>query len=145
MHNHIIGSDHRGVELKNYLIKHLADKFTNITNIGSDDRTASCDYPIIAQEMANLMLSSDDGYYGILICNTGIGMSIAINRYKKLRGALLTNITLAKAAKEHNNANVLCLGTINSTIENHLAMVNTFLEATFISKYQPRIDMLANF
>ena len=103
-----IGSDHGGFELKEFLVSKLKEIELLFEDIGyySCD---SVDYPDIARQMAGLMLNHKNSQ-GILICGTGIGISIAANRHRHLRAALCFNEEMARMSKKHNNANVLVLG-----------------------------------
>ena len=103
-----IGSDHGGLELKEHVIATLKELNLAYEDMGTHDRN-SCDYPDYAQKVAAAVVS---GKYdqGILICGTGIGMSIAANKVQGIRAALCNEIFSAKMARAHNNANILCIG-----------------------------------
>jgi ribose 5-phosphate isomerase B len=103
----IIASDHAGYELKQYLKSKLTDKDFEIIDIGTNS-SESVDYPSFAHGLASKVIS--ENIRGILICGSGIGMSMAVNKHKDIRGALCTNTEMAKLSREHNNANVLILG-----------------------------------
>lgn len=103
-----IGCDHGGIELKQELIKHLEEGGITCTDAGCHT-AESCDYPIYAKKVADLVLSGSCEL-GILICGTGIGMSIAANKVKGIRAALCSDCFSAEATREHNDANVLCMG-----------------------------------
>ena len=120
----IIGSDHAGVELKDFIKQSLLKEY-DIEDIGTFSKD-SCDYPDIAKKLANTMKTEKD-CLGILICGTGIGMSIAVNRYDFIRGALLYNKDVAKLSKEHNNANVAILGARTFSKETNLEFLKIFL------------------
>ena len=102
-----IGSDHGGVELKAVLAKALADQAT-IEDMGPADAT-SCDFPDYAGKVARAV-SAGTADFGILVCRTGMGMSMAANRYQNVRAAICGTVELAKLTRQHNGANVLCLG-----------------------------------
>ena len=124
-----IASDHAGVELKAALIKHLSAT----GHAATDEGTASADsvdYPDYAQKVAARLLS-DPSAYGILICGTGIGMSIAGNRFSHIRAALCQSSEEARLARAHNDANVLCLGARVVTIDAAIACVDAFLTTEF--------------
>ncbi len=112
--NIAIASDHGGFQLKQELIAYYAQKDILLIDLGTYN-TDSCDYPDIAKKMAETILSRRVDL-GILICGTGIGISIAANRYHGIRAALLYNDYVAEMAKKHNNANILVFGgrTMNS-------------------------------
>lgn len=103
-----IASDHAGFSLKNFLVKHLVEKGYAVHDLGPAD-TARCDYPDSAFAVTSA-LKKDDSAFGILICGTGIGMSMAANRVPGIRAALAACEFHARACRAHNNANVLCLG-----------------------------------
>lgn len=124
-----IGSDHGGFELKEKIKEFLREKNLEYKDFGC--KTAdSCDYPDYAKQVAECV-SSGECEKGILICGTGLGMSMAANKVKGVRAALCHNVETAKLSREHNNANILCLG--ERTIDNDLAMkiVETWLNTPF--------------
>ena len=102
-----IGNDHGGTELKNKIIAKFHDKFEFI-NCGTDGLD-SVDYPDYSKKVCNLVLEKKADF-GVLICGTGIGMSISANRYKGIRAGLCFNSQMARLTREHNDANILCLG-----------------------------------
>lgn len=104
----IIGSDHAGFILKNKLAAYLQQSGFDADDAGTYT-TESCDYPIIAKEVAQ---NIKEGKYekGILVCGTGIGMSIAANKVKGIRAAVVSDTCSAKMSRLHNDANILCLG-----------------------------------
>ncbi|RLG14847.1 MAG: ribose 5-phosphate isomerase B [Candidatus Nanohalarchaeota archaeon] len=103
----VIASDHAGFELKEHLKAVLRDKGRMIIDVGTNSNE-SCHYPVFAKKLCKEVLKSN--CFGILICGTGIGMSMAANRVNKIRAALCTTINMAQMARQHNDANVLCLG-----------------------------------
>jgi ribose 5-phosphate isomerase B len=103
-----IGCDHGGVELKKQVIKHLESLGITCTDVGCHD-TQSCDYPVYAGKVTDLV-TAGTCELGILICGTGIGMSMAANKVKGIRAALCSDCFSAEATRQHNNANVLCMG-----------------------------------
>lgn len=103
-----IGSDHGGFEYKKEIIKLLDVQGYNVEDFGTyTDK--SCDYPEFAKKVSNAVASGDYDR-GILICGTGIGMSITANKFRGIRAALCSDLFSAKATREHNNSNILCLG-----------------------------------
>ena len=102
-----IGSDHRGLELKQFIIKLITQAGHSYEDFGSYT-TDSVDYPDIAQKVAEAV-ARDNFERGILICDTGIGMSIAANKVKGIRAALCHDAFSARRARQHNDANILCL------------------------------------
>jgi len=99
----LIGSDHRGYLLKEAIRIHWPDSI----DVGCDS-SDPCDYPLIAQSLT-AKLSQQKAPFGVLICGTGIGMSIAANRHPSIRAALCTSSEMVEQARRHNDANVLCL------------------------------------
>ena len=103
-----LGSDQGGYGLKQEVIKHLEEKGMEYKDYGSYDEK-SCDYPVYAKKVANAIVAGECDR-GILICGTGIGISIAANKVKGIRAALCHDTFSAQATREHNDANVLCMG-----------------------------------
>lgn len=103
-----IGSDHGGFEYKASIIKALQDKGYDVVDMGTYS-PESCDYPIIAKKVARA-IAKGDFEKGILVCGTGIGMSMAANKVKGIRAAVCGDTFSARATRAHNNANILCLG-----------------------------------
>lgn len=138
-----IGSDHGGYELKLEIIKHLKDRGFDIKDFGCND-TSSCDYPVYAKAVSEAV-ANGECELGILICGTGIGMSMAANKVPGVRAALCSDCFSAQATKEHNNANVLCMGA--RTIGPGLALMITdiFLDTPFSNdeRHVRRISMFS--
>lgn len=133
-----IASDHAGVELKRQLIAHLQSKEFSISDEGTFS-TDSVDYPDYAQKVANCIQTNPDST-GILICGTGIGMSISANRYPHIRAALCQSEIEAQLSRQHNNANVLCLGAHIITTKIAIACVDAFLSTSFEGgRHQSRV------
>ena len=103
-----IGCDHGALELKEQLIEHLKKRGIECRDYGTYTKD-SCDYPVYARKVAEAVLSGECEE-GILLCGTGIGMSMAANKIKGIRAALCSDCFSAQATKEHNNANVLAMG-----------------------------------
>jgi len=139
----LLASDHAGFELKENIKRFLKEKGIDFQDLGANS-TESTDYPIYAKKMAELM--KDDEYKGILICGTGIGMSIAVNRFSHIRGALCKDNNAVELSRKHNNSNVLILaGRDDYTKENYQSMVDIFLTTEFEGgRHQGRLDMLNN-
>ncbi len=135
-----IASDHAGFPLKQHLVKFLSDKGYEVSDLGTDS-TESCDYPVFADKLCRT-ISDGTCQLGILVCGTGIGMSMAANKHKGIRAAVCENTFSSEFTRRHNNANVLCLGA--RVIGSGLAekITETFLESPFEGgKHQRRIDM----
>jgi ribose 5-phosphate isomerase B len=139
-----IGSDHAGTDMKEALCAHLRaqDRFTVLDH--GVCRGQSADYPVQARAVCRAVLADADGTApGILICGTGIGMSMAANRYRGIRAALCGCEFHARAAREHNNANVLCLGARVTGLELALSVVEAFLEASFHGgRHERRVNLI---
>lgn len=103
-----IGCDHGGRRLKDAIVKHLREKDIEVVDIGTYT-DESVDFPSYAEEVANQVVSGQSEL-GILCCGTGIGMSIAANKVDGIRAAVVSDTFSARATREHNNSNVLCLG-----------------------------------
>jgi ribose 5-phosphate isomerase B len=103
----VIASDHAGYELKQFIVERLKNKNYQIIDLGTDSLD-SVDYPNYAHQLASRVV--EENLKGILICGSGIGMSMAVNKHKDIRGALCTSTEMAKLSREHNDANVLILG-----------------------------------
>ncbi|MBB5265966.1 ribose 5-phosphate isomerase B [Catenibacillus scindens] len=124
-----LGCDHGGYELKQEIIKYLKDHELDYKDFGTYS-TESCDYPDYAQAVAKAILSGEC-QRGILICGTGIGISIAANRYPGIRAANCTDCFMAEATREHNDANILALGARVVGVGTAMKIVDTFLNTEF--------------
>ncbi|MCT4597583.1 MAG: ribose 5-phosphate isomerase B [Vallitalea sp.] len=124
-----IGSDHGGFLLKQEVIKYLEDNNIQYKDYGCYN-TDSCDYPDFAKKVCNSIVEKECEK-GILICGTGIGISIAANKVKGIRAALCHDCFSAAATREHNNANVLALGGRIIGVELALKIVDIFLNTEF--------------
>jgi ribose 5-phosphate isomerase B len=124
-----IGCDHRGIALKELIMPFLQNSGHSCQDFGCYS-TAPVDYPDIAQKVGKAVASSNFDQ-GILICSNGIGMSIAANKINGIRAALCHNAFAAQRARQHNNANVLCLRGENIDTESALEIVKTFLSTDF--------------
>ncbi len=124
-----IGCDHGGYELKKEIMKHLKERGIPFKDMGCDS-TASCDYPVYAKAVAEEVVGGNCEL-GILICGTGIGMSMAANKVDGIRAAVCSDCFSAKATKEHNNANILCLGARTLGAGLALMLVDTFIDTPF--------------
>ncbi len=136
-----IASDHAGFVLKAELIAHLSAAGHQIKDLGTHSKE-SCDYPVYANELCAEVLATENSV-GILICGSGIGMSIAANRHKGIRAALCTCEFQAKYTRLHNNANVLCLAERVTGCGVALAIADVFLSESFEGgRHSRRVDML---
>ena len=124
-----IASDHGGFNLKTFLVQHLKSKGHDVHDLGPSD-PSSCDYPLKAQAVTEALLKNKEAL-GILVCGTGIGMSMAANRVPGIRAAVCTNEFHASYARAHNNANIICLGERVSGQGIAADMVDIFLSTAF--------------
>lgn len=137
----VIGSDHGGFELKEVLSAHLKEKGFEVLDVGAYD-TNSVDYPDIA-EKACKKITEGEAAWGVLVCGTGIGISIAANKIKGIRCALVANEYCAEMTKRHNNANMIAFG--GRVIGPDLAknIVNAYISAAFEGgRHQNRVDKI---
>jgi len=136
-----IASDHGGFELKEKIYKYLLDNRYSVVNFGTNS-AESCDYPIFAKKVCTAILN--EGFdRGILICGTGIGMSMMANRFKGIRAACLSDKYSAEMTRKHNDSNVLCFGA--RVIDESLAkeIVDIWLKTEYeAGRHQKRIEML---
>lgn len=125
-----IGSDHGGYNLKAEIIKHLEKNGYEVKDFGTYKADESVDYPDYALEVANAIIAGE-AEKGILICGTGIGISISANKVPGIRCAVCTNSFMAKMAREHNNAQILAMGERVIGLDLALDIVDTFIKSNF--------------
>lgn len=136
----IIGSDHAGFNLKNKIIQYLEEKGISADDAGTYN-TNSCDYPLIAKDVCS-RISQGDYKKGILVCGTGIGMSIAANKVKGIRAAVVSDTCSAKMSRLHNDSNVLCLGERIVGEELAKDIVEIWLSTEFLGeRHARRVEM----
>lgn len=134
-----IAADHGGYDLKEALKTHY--ERLNFEDLGTYN-AESVDYPDVAKKMVRLILNGDVDL-GILICGTGVGISIAANRFKGIRAALIYNEDVARLAKEHNNANILVFGGRTMAVDDVIKYIDTFLQSAYEGgRHQRRLDKL---
>lgn len=138
----IIASDHAGFKLKEDLKIILNSKGINVIDKGTNSND-SCHYPVFAKKLCEDVLEKN--HFGILICGTGIGMSMAANRINKIRAALCTTEKMAKMAREHNNANVLCIGARILSLKQVENIMDVFLNTQFDIQNQRHIIRIGMF
>lgn len=136
-----IGSDHAGFALKKEIIAHLREKGTDLLEMGCMDGE-SCDYPLVAREVCE-KVTKGEAELAILVCGTGIGISIAANKCRGIRAAVCTDCYTAKFTRLHNNANVLCLGGRVTGSGAACEIVDTFLSTSFEGgRHQRRVEQI---
>lgn len=137
-----IGCDHGGYDLKNLIVSYLQDKGFEVSDLGTFSEE-SVDYPDFSNKVCQCVRSGECER-GILICGTGIGMSIAANRYSDIRAALCHEAFTARMSREHNNANILCLGARVIGTEVALDIVRVWINTEFAGgRHQRRLDLLS--
>ena len=138
----ILGGDHAAPELKKIVYDHLTAKGFEVEDVGTHS-AESCNYPDIARVLCK-KLQNGEGDLGILICGTGIGMSMAANKHRGIRAACCSDTFSARLTREHNDANVLCFGARVVAQGLALDLVDAFVNTEFQGgKHQKRIDMIA--
>lgn len=138
-----IGSDHGGFALKNEIINYLQNKGIDIKDYGTYS-VESCDYPDFALKVAEEVTNKKFDF-GILICGTGIGISIAANKVPGIRAALCGDTFSAHATREHNNANILALGARVTGVGLALDIVDTFLKTEFQGgRHEIRVNKISD-
>ncbi len=136
-----LGADHGGYELKEQVKKHLSDKGYEVIDFGTNS-TESVDYPVYAKKVGEAVVAQNADF-GIVICGTGIGISMAANKVKGIRAALCHNVFTARLAREHNDANVLAMGGRVLGTGLALEMVDVFLTTKFEGgRHKRRVDQI---
>ena len=138
-----LSSDHGGFNLKEQIFVYLCRKNFNVHNLGTNSLD-SVDYPDYSRLLVNKIKSRINAY-GILICGTGIGMSISANRDDQIRAALCTDTKMAKLSRQHNNANVLVLGGRILNVNMAKKIVDVFIDSDFeFGRHELRLNKLKN-
>lgn len=137
----VIGCDHGGFEHKNAIVEHLRSKGHEVNDCGIYE-LKSVDYPVIAEKVAN-EIAAGNAERGILVCGTGIGMSLAANKIKGIRAAAVSEHFSAKYTRLHNNSNIICLGGRVIGIGTALELVDLFIETEFEGgRHANRVNMI---
>lgn len=139
-----IGSDHAGYAMKEVIQAHLKEQGHDVLDLGVFEEVNSADYPDTAREVGEKVMENE-GSKGVLVCGTGIGMSIAANKVKGIRAAVAHDETTAKAASQHNNANVITFG--QRVVGNDVAkdIVDTFLSTPFEGgRHERRVNKITD-
>ncbi len=136
-----IGNDHAATELKWTIKEYVEGLGHEVVNFGTDDNE-SCDYPEFGKAVGRAVANGEVGC-GILICGTGVGISIAANKIKGVRAAVCSDVTTAHLVKEHNNANIIAFGARIVGQELAKDIVKSYLDAEFAGgRHQRRVDMI---
>ncbi|MDR2778904.1 MAG: ribose 5-phosphate isomerase B [Puniceicoccales bacterium] len=136
-----IGCDHGGYKLAMFLIKYLIKDDIDIFYYGTLSEKISVDYPDYAKRIAD-DIASFKSDFGLLICKSGTGMSIAANKVRSVRAANCWNVEVAKLAREHNDANVLCLGANFVSTKTAKEILDVFLNTKFATRHLKRIEKI---
>ena len=137
-----IGCDHGGLEHKNAIAEHLKERGFEVQDFGIYEQV-SVDYPEIALKVAN-SVAGGENQLGILVCGTGIGMSLAANKVKGIRAAAVSEHFSAKYTRLHNNSNILCLGGRVIGVGTALELADLFVDTEFEGgRHQRRVDMIS--
>jgi RpiB/LacA/LacB family sugar-phosphate isomerase len=136
-----IGSDHGGVELKDYLVSLLHAKDLDVSDLGTQGRE-SVDYPDFGREVS-LRVAKGEAERGILICTSGIGMSIVANKFPGVRAALVHDLDGARTSRQHNDANILVLSGAKTQKPAAREILETWLETPFAGgRHQRRVEQI---
>ncbi len=136
-----IGCDHGGVELKDFLVGYLRATGVEVCDLGTQGRE-SVDYPDYARGVSE-RVSAGQAERGVLICTTGIGMSIVANKFPGVRAALVGDVDGARSSREHNDANILVLSGARTAAPLAQAIINTWLTTEFAGgRHQHRVDKI---
>lgn len=140
--NIAIGSDHAGYEYKGFITEYLEEKGHNVIDCGTFSSEAA-DYPDYAYDTAQKVVSKE-AEFGILICGTGIGISIAANKVEGIRAAVVSTEFTAESSKTHNHANVIAFGSRVNTIEEVLHFLDVFMNAKWskAERHTQRVDKI---
>ncbi len=137
-----IGNDHAAVELKQEIMAYVTELGHEAINFGTDQKE-SCDYPLYGEKVARAIVSGEADC-GILICGTGVGISIAANKVRGIRAAVCSDVTTARLTKEHNDANIIAFGARIVGVELAKDIVRSYLDATFLGgRHEKRVAMLS--
>lgn len=136
-----IGNDHTSVDLKMEVMEYVKGLGHEVVNLGTDSQE-SCHYPVYGEKVARAV-AAGEADCGILICGTGVGISLAANKVKGIRCGVCSDTTTAHLIKEHNNANIIALGARIVGNEQAKDIVKSYLEAEFMGgRHQTRVDMI---
>ncbi len=135
-----IGCDHGGVELKDAVVRHLEEKGYTVNDCGTYNKD-SVHYPVYADKVCK-EIQSGNSELGILICSTGLGMSIAANKHKGCRASLCADTYSARLTRMHNNSNILCIGALVTGSALAMDIVDQYIESEFEGgRHATRVDM----
>jgi ribose 5-phosphate isomerase B len=136
----VFGSDHSALEIRANVKEYLKDLGYEVLDFGFCG-TGSCDYPDYAFKVAEAVVNKE-AYKGVLICGTGVGMSIAANKVKRAIAAVCWDEDTARLAAQHNGANIICLGSRTATVSELCHRIKIFLETPFEQRHSQRIEKI---
>lgn len=139
----VIASDHAGYELKTQIIEYFNNINVKVTDLGTNS-LESVDYPDFGTKLGEAVVSNNYDF-GIGICGTGIGISIAANKVKGVRAALVYDTNTAALAKKHNNANIIAFGGRTTTLEQAVSYIKAFSEEKYESRHNLRLDKIRKY
>ena len=137
-----IGSDHAGFSVKNKIEKYLESKKIEVIDVGPFNDN-SVDYPDYAKKVCDEVINNKLDF-GIAVCGSGIGISIACNKIKGIRAALIYDEETAMLSKLHNNANVICIGARKNSFEEITKMIDVYIETKFEIRHQKRVEKISD-
>lgn len=138
-----VGSDHGGLEYKNAIKEHLEKQGYKVVDVGTYSKD-SCHYPLFGAEVARKVASKECDY-GVVVCTSGEGISIAANKIKGVRCGIAYNDDVARLMRQHNNANVISFGQAFMSLEDVLKRVDIFLNTEFEGgRHQTRVDLISD-
>lgn len=138
-----MGADHAGFPVKAALVEYLRSRGHEVRDFGTDAPSPPVDYPTYARAVAEAV-ASGQADAGILVCGTGLGMAIAANKVRGIRAAVVHDVTTARLARAHNDANVLAIGGRLMAPELAREVVEAYLGAVFDPRHRPRLDQIAD-
>lgn len=137
-----VGSDHGGLEYKNAIKEHLEKQGHQVTDVGTYSKD-SCHYPLFGAEVARKVASKECDY-GVVVCTSGEGISMAANKIKGVRCGIAYNDDVARLMRQHNNANVISFGQAFMSLEDVLRRIDIFLSTEFEGgRHQTRVDLIS--
>lgn len=140
-----LGADHGGFIIKEEIKNHLLENNFKVIDCGTDNDSVSVDYPIFAEKVSKSILK-EEAQFGILCCGTGIGMSIAANKFPGIRAAVCESEFCCEMTRRHNDSNILCLGGRVINKDTALKLADIFLNTPFDGgRHQTRIDIIKKF
>ena len=138
-----VGSDHGGLEYKDAIKKHLEEKGYAVFDVGTNSKD-SCHYPLFGAEVAR-KVSKGECDFGVVVCTSGEGISMAANKIKNVRCGIAYNDDVARLMRQHNNANVISFGQAFMNLDDVLRRVDIFLSTEFEGgRHQTRVDMISD-